>query len=150
MRPASFRVRSDSWTVMYGSARPPAFMAGYHSETMSCLAFEPGSQGSGREVSVRCREVAPTGREPVGSGSESVTSRAVVGGSAEASGEGLREGRSVEVPPAPVAGVVAGAQEVVIVMTTSPAARVMRRMRSPFCGVRTTVKAGEVVARRPG
>ncbi|MGI5290728.1 TetR/AcrR family transcriptional regulator [Nonomuraea polychroma] len=33
---------------MYGAARPLALAAGYHSETMSCLDFEPASQGSGR------------------------------------------------------------------------------------------------------
>ncbi|GAA2419970.1 hypothetical protein GCM10010404_93000 [Nonomuraea africana] len=121
MTPEPFKVSSDSLMLMYGAARPPVFVAGYHSETMRSLAFEPGSQGSGREVSVRCSEVVPTGWEPVGFGSESATVRAVLGGSAGAFGEGLRDGRSTETLP--VSGADTDAHEVVIAMTSKPVAK---------------------------
>ncbi|GGP90869.1 hypothetical protein GCM10010140_20720 [Streptosporangium pseudovulgare] len=66
--PVPFRRSSDSFGVMYGARRPPGDFAGYHRETMSSLAFTPGTQGSGRERSLRCRDVVPTGWGPVGLG----------------------------------------------------------------------------------
>ncbi|GAA3424458.1 hypothetical protein GCM10018953_16410 [Streptosporangium nondiastaticum] len=66
--PVPFRTSSDSFGVMYGARRPPGDFAGYQRETMSSLAFTPGTQGSGRERSLRCRDVVPTGWGPVGLG----------------------------------------------------------------------------------
>ncbi|MEU9831655.1 hypothetical protein AB0D67_08930, partial [Streptosporangium sp. NPDC048047] len=58
---------------------------------MSSLASAPGTQGSGREESVRCRDVVPTGWRPVGLGRYGVlrdvrsgTSPGVTGESADA------------------------------------------------------------------
>jgi hypothetical protein len=59
---------SDSAGVMYGAFRPPPGVAGYHSDTISSRAAAPAAQGSGREVSVRCKDVVPTGDGPLGSG----------------------------------------------------------------------------------
>src|ERR1700689_2532071 len=59
---------SDSAGVMYGARRPSARVAGYRREIISSRAATPAAQGSGREVSVRCRDVMPTGDGPVGSG----------------------------------------------------------------------------------
>jgi len=61
---------SDSAGVMYQAFRPADGIAGYHTETISSRAFTPAAQGSGREVSVRCKDVVPTGHGPVGSGRE--------------------------------------------------------------------------------
>jgi hypothetical protein len=58
----------DSAGVMYRARRPSDGAAGYHSETISSRAFTPGAQGSGRETSVRHKDVVPTGHGPVGSG----------------------------------------------------------------------------------
>jgi hypothetical protein len=60
--------RRDSAGVMYGARGPSDGTAGYHSETISSRAFTPAAQGSGREVSVRYKDVVPTGLGPVGSG----------------------------------------------------------------------------------
>nr|BFE82542.1 hypothetical protein GCM10020093_051430 [Planobispora longispora] len=57
---------------MYRAGRPEPFRAGYHSETMSSLAFSPGTQGSGRPRSTRCKVTVPTGWDPVGAGSSMV------------------------------------------------------------------------------
>src|SRR5580698_527231 len=59
---------SDSAGVMYGARGPSSGVAGYHRETISSRAATPAAQGSGREVSVRCKDVLPTGDGPVGSG----------------------------------------------------------------------------------
>jgi len=56
---------------MYRARGPSDGVAGYHSETISSRSVTPAAQGSGREVSVRCKDVVPTGHEPVGSGKES-------------------------------------------------------------------------------
>jgi hypothetical protein len=53
---------------MYGARFPLRDLVGYHREIMSSLAFAAGTQGSAREVSLRCRDVVPTGWDPVGSG----------------------------------------------------------------------------------
>jgi hypothetical protein len=58
----------DSAAVMYGARGPSDGIAGYHSDTISSRAFAAGTQGSGREPSVRCKDVVPTGRGPVGPG----------------------------------------------------------------------------------
>ena len=58
----------DSAAVMYRARGPPADVAGYHSETISSRALTPAAQGSGRETSLRCTDVVPTGHGPVGSG----------------------------------------------------------------------------------
>src|SRR5580692_11930643 len=59
---------SDSAGVMYEARRPPLGVAGYHSDTISSRVATPGAQGSGREASVRCMDVVPTGDGPVGAG----------------------------------------------------------------------------------
>ena len=59
---------SDSAGVMYRARGPPGVVAGYHSETISSRASTPAAQGSGREASLRCKDVVPTGDGPVGSG----------------------------------------------------------------------------------
>lgn len=66
--PASLRSSSDSIGVMYRARCRPADVAGYHSETISSLAVASATQGSGREVSFRYRDVVPTGWRPVGAG----------------------------------------------------------------------------------
>jgi hypothetical protein len=53
---------------MYGARRPSEDVAGYHSETISFRALTPAVQGSGRETSLRYKDVVPTGHGPVGSG----------------------------------------------------------------------------------
>ena len=61
----------EFWTPLAsctGLAARPDGVAGYHSETISSRAFTPAAQGSGREVSVRYKDVVPTGHGPVGSG----------------------------------------------------------------------------------
>jgi hypothetical protein len=63
---------SDSAGVMYGAGSPPDGTAGYHKETISSRAVTPAAHGSGREASVRCKDVVPTGHGPVGSGRHSV------------------------------------------------------------------------------
>ncbi|MFC7583412.1 hypothetical protein ACFQYP_06255 [Nonomuraea antimicrobica] len=73
---APFRMSSDSFAVMYGARFPPRDLAGYHRDTMSSLALAPGTQGSAREVSLRWRDVVPTGWGPVGSGRDGVPVRA--------------------------------------------------------------------------
>ena len=66
---------SDSAGVMYWARRPSDDIAGYHRETISSRALTAATQGSGREVSVRCTDVLPTGRSPVGSGSHGMGTR---------------------------------------------------------------------------
>jgi hypothetical protein len=53
---------------MYRARRPSDGVAGYHSETISSRALTPAAQGSGREASLRYKDVVPTGHGPVGSG----------------------------------------------------------------------------------
>ena len=76
---------SDSAGVMY-RARPPV---GRHRRipqgTISSCAFTPGTQGSGREVSVSHTEAVPAGYGPVGSGRYGVGPRPV--GTSPASAE---------------------------------------------------------------
>ncbi|GGK94928.1 hypothetical protein Ppa06_63160 [Planomonospora parontospora subsp. parontospora] len=57
---------------MYEARLRPGDSAGYHRVAMSSRAFTEGTQGSGREVSFRYRDVVPTGCAPVGSGRRSV------------------------------------------------------------------------------
>src|ERR1700733_826036 len=58
----------DSAAVMYRARRPSSGVAGYHRETISSRAAASAAHGSGREASVRCKDVVPTGDGPVGSG----------------------------------------------------------------------------------
>jgi hypothetical protein len=46
---------------MYRAGRPPGAAADYHTETISSRAAGPAAHGSGREASVRCTDVVPTG-----------------------------------------------------------------------------------------
>jgi hypothetical protein len=62
---------ADSAGVMYGAGRPSDGAAGYHRETISSRATAPAAQGSGREVSVRHKDVVPAGHGPVGAGRHS-------------------------------------------------------------------------------
>ncbi|MEU7747186.1 hypothetical protein [Nonomuraea sp. NPDC049158] len=90
---------------------------------MSSLAFTLGTQGSAREVSLRYKDVVPTGWDPVGLGRYGVPLRRDVR-AAEAGlagfGDGVREGPSDRAGP--VAD--AGAQEV----TATKASRVATAM----------------------
>jgi hypothetical protein len=66
---------SDSAGVMYRARLPSDRIAGYHRETISSRALTPATQGSEREVSVKCKDVMPTGHGPVGSGRHGVCPR---------------------------------------------------------------------------
>ncbi|GAA3155645.1 hypothetical protein GCM10020001_094470 [Nonomuraea salmonea] len=72
--------------VMYCARLRPGDFAGYHTDTMSSLYFTDGTHGSAREVSFRCRDVTPTGLEPVGLG------RAGTGGAAADAGVAVTAG----------------------------------------------------------
>ncbi|MCA2226911.1 hypothetical protein [Nonomuraea aurantiaca] len=74
---------------------------------MSSLAFTPGTQGSAREVSLRYKDVVPTGWDPVGLGRYGVPLR----GDARPAETGLA-GDGVRKGPSDRAGPDAGAQEV--------------------------------------
>jgi hypothetical protein len=55
-------VRIEMVTTEQSRNSPFGDVAGYHSETMSSLAFTSGTQGSGGlEVSFRYTDVVPTG-----------------------------------------------------------------------------------------
>jgi hypothetical protein len=71
---------------MYWARGPCDGTAGYHSETISSRALTSAAQGSGREMSVSHKDVAPTGHGPVGSGRDGV--RPCAASASPASAEG--------------------------------------------------------------
>ncbi|MEV0344408.1 hypothetical protein AB0H88_01490 [Nonomuraea sp. NPDC050680] len=102
---------------------------------MSSLAFTLGTQGSAREVSLRYKDVVPTGWDPVGLGRYGVPLRSPTS-PAEAGlagfGDGVREG------PSDRAGPAAEAQEVTVTKASRAATAVTpRRIRRRGAGLIT-------------
>ncbi|GAB3138731.1 hypothetical protein GCM10027161_22500 [Microbispora hainanensis] len=139
---------SDSFAVMYGARFPLRDLVGYHRETMSSLAFAPGTQGSTREVSLTYRDVVPTGWGPVGSGRRGVLIRVDDGSAATDAvepGEGSREGAPDPAEPYAEAQETAAVQEISAATTVAP-----RRIREGGDGVAPPTPAPFPTARLDG